>query len=95
MKSRSIALLTSLCLLLYAGLTVLIQWQWTEGCPYATAQVTPVYTPGLENEIAATLPAGTPCRTADTVGDSWQIIEYMINGATCTGMVRTGMLARR
>ncbi len=92
MRNRSAALMISLCMLLYLGLTVCGQWAWEASCPYATAGATPVYTPGTQDDIAAMLPAGTPCRAEATVGDSWQSIEYRLNGETCMGMVRAGSL---
>ncbi len=95
MKDRVVTLLVSLSVLAYAGLFLTSQWAWEASCTYATAQVTLVYTPGTADDIAATLPADTPCRAGETVGDSWQSIEYRINGVTCTGMVRTGNLKAR
>ncbi|MBQ8201173.1 MAG: hypothetical protein IJZ74_05335 [Clostridia bacterium] len=94
MKSRNAALLISLCLLAYMGLCAYIQWRWDAECLYATARATQVYTPGTADDIAITLPAGTPCRAEETVGDSWQAIEYMVSGETRMGMVRAGSLVK-
>ena len=85
MKTRTVALIFALCLMTYAGLCACTQYAWD----------TPVYTPGTADEIAVTLPAGTGCRVDESVGDTWQSIEYMINGQTCTGMVRADSLSLR
>lgn len=95
MKPRSIALTIALCLLMYAGICGIAQAAWENGCGWYLAEDTPVYTPGMSDEIALTLPAGTGCRVDASVGDSWQAIEYMLNGQTFTGMVRADALTRR
>ena len=95
MKSRTVALIFVLCLLAYSGLCVFTQYAWDCGCSWYVAVDTPVYTPGTADEIAVTLPAGTGCRVDESVGDTWQSIEYMIDGKTCTGMVRADSLSRR
>lgn len=92
MKSFSVCLLIDVCLTVYTGLACLVQETWASGCSHATACETQVYTPGEADEIAVTLPAGTPCRVGDTVGDTWQQIEYMLGGKALTGMVRSTAL---
>lgn len=95
MENRSLILLAVLCLLTYTGLCTFTQQVWDSRCGWFVAQDTPVYTPGTVDEIAVTLPAGTGCRVDESVGDTWQSIEYMIGGQTCTGMVRADSLSRR
>lgn len=95
MKNKSLILLAALCLLVYGGLCFFSQQAWDSRCVWFVAEDTPVYTPGTADEIAVTLPAGTGCRVDDSVGDTWQSIEYMIGGQTCTGMVRADSLSRR
>lgn len=95
MKTRTVALMFALCLLAYAGLCAFTQYAWDIGCSWYVPQDTPVYTPGTADEIAVTLPAGTGCRVDESVGDTWQSIEYMINGQTYTGMVRADSISLR
>lgn len=92
MKSRMLALLGALSLVIYLAVGACIQQAWEAACPYATARATQVYLPGTADEVAVTLPAGTPCRAEETVGDTWQAIEYMIAGETHMGMVRADAL---
>lgn len=92
MKQFSACLLIILCLAVYAGAALLVQVQWTANCSHATVCDAQVYTPGETDEIAVTLPAGTPCRAEATVGDTWQQIEYMLGGQTFTGMVRSSAI---
>ena len=92
MKSKTTALV--LALLLYAGVCTITRMVWEDGCSWCVAADTPVYIPGTADEIAVTLPAGTGCRVGDSVGDTWQSIEYMIGGRTYTGMVQADSLRR-
>ncbi len=95
MKSKTAALMIALAMLLYGGLSALNQQAFDSGCAWVTAAETPVYTLGAENEICVTLPAGTSCRVDETVGDTWQSIEFMLGGRTYTGMVLADALRRR
>ena len=95
MKVKPMTLMIALCLMLYTGLCIFHQHAWESDCTWVVAEDTPVYTPGAEDQIAVTLPAGTTCRVDESVGDTWQSIEYMIGGQTCTGMVRADSLSRR
>ena len=94
MKLKSAALILAL-LLLYGGMCALTRMAWEEGCCWCVAVDTPVYIPGTADEIAVTLPAGTSCRLDESVGDTWQSIEYMVGGRTCTGMVQADSLSRK
>lgn len=95
MKTKNAALLIALALLVYGGLSALSQQAFDSGCAWVTAVDTPVYRPGTADEICATLPAGTSCRVDETVGDTWQSIEYMIGGRAYTGMVLADALCKR
>ncbi len=95
MKTKTAVLMIVLALLLYGGLSALNQRAFDSGCTWVTAAETPVYTLGAENEICATLPAGTSCRVDESVGDTWQAIEFMIGGRTYTGMVLADTLCQR
>lgn len=95
MKAKTFALITALCLFAYVGLCAFTQQHWDNGCTWYVAEDTPVYTPGTADEIAVTLPAGTNCRVDESVGDTWQSIEYMIGGQTYSGMVRADTLSQR
>ena len=95
MKNKSFILLAVLCLFAYCGLCFCSQQAWDSRCVWVVAEDTPVYTPGTADEVAVTLPAGTGCRVDESVGDTWQSIEYMIGGQTYTGMVRADSLSRR
>lgn len=95
MKIKTMTLIIALCLLLYTGLCAINQHIWESDCTWYVAEDTPVYTPGTEDVIAATLPAGTGCRVDESVGDTWQSIEYMIGGQTYSGMVRADSLSQR
>ena len=95
MKCKTILLMTAMLLGVYVGLSSLVQARWNSECTWVVAVDTPVYTPGTADEIAVMLPAGTGCRVDASVGDTWQAIEYMVAGKTCTGMVRAEALRRR
>ena len=95
MKTRTDALLAALLMLTYMGAAAFIQYTWNHDCTWFVARDTPVYTPGTADEVAVTLPAGTGCRVDESVGDTWQAIEYMIGGRVFTGMVRAEALRRR
>ncbi len=95
MKTKLMALCAGLILMTYAGACAFAQYAWDSGCTWMVARDTPVYTPGTADEIAMTLPAGTSCRVDESVGDTWQSIEYMIGGRTYTGMVLAEALDRR
>ncbi len=94
MKIKTAALVLAL-MMLYGGVCILTRIAWEDGCSWCVAADTPVYVPGTENEIAVTLPAGTGCRVDESVGDTWQSIEYMIGGRTYTGMVQADSLSRK
>ena len=95
MKGKKYILIAVLCLVVYAGICDLTQQHWNQSCAWYVPEDTPVYTPGTADEIAVTLPAGTGCRVDESVGDTWQSIEYMINGRTYTGMVQADSLSSR
>ena len=94
MKHTGFAWWMALCVVGCVLLCACVQWSWEADCAWYTAQDTPVYTPGTTT-VAVTLPAGTACRTEETVGDTWLAIEYMIDGRCFTGMVRAGSLKHR
>ena len=93
MKHTLYALIMALCMVVTVVACACGQWAWEKECTWYTAQNTPVYTPGT-TDVAVTLPAGTSCRAEETVGHSWQVIEYMIAGQHYTGIVRAGTLTR-
>lgn len=95
MKIKTAALLMAALMTLYAGICACSQYAWESGCGWCVAADTPVYIPGTADEIAVTLPAGTGCRVDESVGDTWQSIEYMIGGRTYTGMVQADLLSKK
>ncbi len=95
MKTKTAALIAALLLMAYSGISTCMQESWNEDCAWFLCRETQVYTPGTEDEVCATLPAGTACRVEESVGDTWQVIEYMIGGRTYTGMVLADALGSK